>query len=212
MAEKNTPYFIAIGASGSEGLHDIGELLSALGNPSSAVVMVVLHRPSNQPSSLRAVLARRCTMPVIIATDATELQTGCCYIGEPDAHLTLLARQQAHLVPGVDDSMRNRTVDALFESVAANAGPRMIDIILSGALADGSRGLAAIHAANGITMVLDPKHKPRGMQKNAIDFDGPISVIGSGPELAKVISRILAESQAANPSAPTALQEPAGDL
>jgi chemotaxis response regulator CheB len=71
----------------------------------------------------------------------------------------------------------------------------MIGVVLSGSLDDGSRGLAAIHKARGLTMVLDPGHKPRGMQQNAIDFDGPISFIGTAREIAATIDGVLADSR-----------------
>jgi len=154
--------------------------------------MVVLHRPAERISALRDVLARSSTMPVIIAADAEELLAGHCYIGTPEEHLTLVDRNLAHLVPGTGNQLRNRTIDTLFKSVALHAGPRVIGVVLSGALDDGSRGLAAIHAARGITMVLDPGDKLRGMQQNAIDFDGPISFVGSAKRIAEVIGKVLA--------------------
>jgi two-component system chemotaxis response regulator CheB len=92
---------------------------------------------------------------------------------------------------GATDRLRNRTVDALFESIAQNIGKRTVGIVLSGALDDGSRGLAAIHAARGLTMVLDPHHKPVGMQQNAMDFDGPITFVGSATEIAQVLDGLL---------------------
>jgi two-component system chemotaxis response regulator CheB len=46
MDDDGNPYFIAIGASGRDGLHDIINVLRALPRPLFAVVMVVLHRPS----------------------------------------------------------------------------------------------------------------------------------------------------------------------
>ncbi len=183
--------FIAIGASGSEGLNDIKTLLCALPRPVSAVVMVVLHRPSDQISVLRSVLARSCGMPVVVATEAEAFRPDTCYIGEPAEHLTLVARDLAHLVPGRGNRLRNRTVDTLFNSLARHAGPRVIGVILSGSLDDGSRGLAAIHAARGLTMVLDPGRKTRGMQQNAIDYDGPISFIGTAARIAEVIGQVL---------------------
>ena len=186
-------YFVAIGASGGEGLNDIKDLLRALGRPAEAVVMVVLHRPSDRLSALRVVLARSCDMPVIVAEQAESFEPGNCYIGEPDQHLTLVARNVAGLIPGAGARLRNRTIDALFISVARHAGSRTIGVILSGSLDDGSRGLAAIHAAQGLTMVLDPGAKERGMQQNAIDFDGPISFIGTAKEIASMIGRVLAE-------------------
>jgi chemotaxis response regulator CheB len=185
------PYFVAIGASGSEGLHDIVDLLRALPRPLVAVVMVVLHRPSDEISRLREVLACNCEFPVVIAGEADALVSDTCYIGEPDGHLTLVDKHIAHLVPGANNRLRNRTVDTLFNSLAEHAGERAIGIVLSGSLDDGSRGLAAIRAAGGTTMVLEPGSKPRGMQQNAIDYDGPIDFIGTSREIADKICRVI---------------------
>lgn len=184
--------FVAIGASGSEGLDDIKAILQGLRRPVKAIVMVVLHRPSDKVSNLRDILARACDLDIVIADEAEILTEGVCYIGEPAGHLTLVDTHIAHLVPGHGHSMRNRTIDALFASLASHAGPRAIGVILSGALQDGSKGLAAIHAADGVTMVLDPHGKPRGMQQNAVDYDGPINFIGDREEIVGRIERILA--------------------
>lgn len=192
MTGPAVPFVVAIGASGGEGLNDIKALLDGLPHPISAVVMVVLHRPSEKLSALRAVLARGCDMPVIVASEAEKLVPGNCYIGEPNGHLTLFARNSAHLVPGGGNRLRNRTIDALFTSLARHAAPQIVGVILSGSLDDGSRGLAAIHAARGLTMVLDPGSKPRGMQQNAIDYDGPISYIGNAAEIAAAIAVVIA--------------------
>ena len=186
------PHFVAIGASGAEGLDDIRSLLNLLQKPVQAIVMVVLHRPSDKVSHLREVLARSCDITIVLAEEAETLQEGTCYIGEPDGHLTLVDTHLAHLLPGAGDRLRGRTIDALFESLAAHAGTRAIGIVLSGALDDGSRGLAAIHAAGGVTMVLDPRRKLRGMQQNAIEYDGLISFVGDAPDIAEFIASRLA--------------------
>jgi len=195
MSKPDLPYFIAIGASGGEGLDDIGDLLCLLAKPVQAVVMVVLHRPSDRISHLQKVLSRRCHMQVVVASEADSLVDGICYIGEPDGHLTLVAHHLASLVPGGGDRLRNRSIDTLFNSLAVYAGRKAIGIILSGALDDGSRGLAAIHAAQGLTMVLDPGHKPRGMQQNAIDYDGPIGFIGTARNIAERVDQVIAPAK-----------------
>lgn len=194
MDKATLPFFVAVGASGSEGLQDVKSLLHALPDAIPAVIMVVLHRPSDRISFLRDILARSCAMPVVIAKDAEEFVPGTCYIGEPDGHLTLVARNLAHLVSGGHDEHRNRSVDMLFSSLADHAGSRVIGVVMSGALDDGSRGLAAIHLVHGLTMVLEPGHKPWGMQQNAINYDGPINFIGSGVEIAEMIGRVVAEN------------------
>ncbi len=189
---SSEPVFIAIGASGSEGLGDIVELLQALAKPCPAVVMVVLHRPSDRISHLQEVLARHCGMPVAVAEEAQTLVAGICYIGEPDGHISLVDHHVAHLVPGADHRLRNRTVDTLFNSLAEHAATRTIGVVLSGALDDGSRGLAAIHEHGGMTMVLEPGDKDRGMQRNAIEYDGPIDLVGTARAIARRIESVLA--------------------
>ena len=191
---KDRPHhhFIAIGASGAAGLDDIKELLSALPDPLAAVVLVVLHRPTDRISHLRSVLSHASKMPVIIAEDGDRFESGNCYIGEPAGHLTLLARSIAHLIHDPHNRLRNRTVDALFHSVASYAGSKMIGIILSGSLDDGARGLAAINAAGGTVMVLASKgSRFQGMPENAIAYDGPIDLIGTPAEIAREIGRIV---------------------
>jgi two-component system chemotaxis response regulator CheB len=193
---QRLPFFVAIGASGAEGLHDIFSLLSALPDPTPAIVMVVLHRPSSRVSHLRDVLARNCRIPIIVAEEAESLEPNTCYIGEPDGHLTLIDQHIAHLVEGAGDCLRNRTIDTLFNSLANHAGSQVIGVVMSGALDDGSRGLAAIHAAGGATMVLEPGNKTRGMQQNAIDYNGPIDFVGTALEIAAAISDALASRRA----------------
>ena len=191
--QQASPYFIAIGASGGDGLEDIKALLLGLPDPLAAIVLVVFHRPWDRLSHLRDVLARAVHLPVVIAEDGDRLQLGTSYIGEPAEHLTLAARSRVHLLDDPTNSYRNRTIDALFRSVAAHAGSRMIGVVLSGSLDDGSRGLAAIKAAGGTTMVLTPnRSSEKGMPENAISYDGPIDKIGTPEQIAEEIARLLA--------------------
>lgn len=191
MPNETLPHFVAIGASGGEGLSDIGDLLTAFPPSLAGIVMVVLHRPSDRISHLREVLGRKSKVPVRVAGESETMEAGVCYIGEPGGHLTLMDTVLAHLVPGAQHQLRNRTIDTLFKSLAQHAPDRTIAVILSGSLSDGSKGLAAIHKAGGLTMVLDPGHKPRGMQQNAIDCDGPIGFIGTSAEVAAVIVQTI---------------------
>ena len=188
MATDLTPWIIAIGASGAEGLRDIKELLGALPENLAAVVMVVLHRNWNWPTQLRAVLARTSALPVMIASQGEPFELGTVYIGAPSEHLTLAAHNFGKLVDDPDRHYGGRTVDLLFQSVAKHAGGRMIGVVLSGSLDDGSRGLAAIHEAGGLTMVLTPTAGTgRGMPENAIYYDGTIDLVADARGIAQGI-------------------------
>jgi two-component system chemotaxis response regulator CheB len=83
-------------------------------------------------------------------------------------------------------------VDLLFRSIVAHGGQKIVGAVLSGALDDGARGLAAIHRAGGLTMVITP-HTDRfpGMPENAIAFEGRINVIGEPGVIAHAIVGIV---------------------
>jgi streptogramin lyase len=55
MALPALPFFVAIGASGSEGLGDIKALLRLLPKSLAAIVLVVLHRPSDKGMQQNAI-------------------------------------------------------------------------------------------------------------------------------------------------------------
>jgi len=186
------PWFVAIGASGGQGLNDIKDLLAVLPPNLDAVVMVVLHRPWESPSYLRNILDRATAMNVQIASQGDQLDVGTVYVGEPSDHLTLAARCLGTVTSDPTKLHRNRTIDLLFKSIAENGGPRTIGVVLSGSLDDGSRGLAAMHDAGGLTMVMRPgQDSTGGMPENAIHFDGPIDEIGSAEEIAAAIIRTV---------------------
>jgi two-component system chemotaxis response regulator CheB len=124
----------------------------------------------------------------MVAVPGERFQAGIVYIGEPSVHLTLAADNFGALIEDPGRTYGNRTVDLLFKSLATYAGTRMIGVVLSGSLDDGSRGLAAIDEAGGITMVLTPVDPPgKGMPENAISYNGPVDLIGNPGRLAEGI-------------------------
>lgn len=191
-APEPTPWFVAIGASGGAGLADIKSVLTALSFPLRAVVLIVLHRQWDKPTNLRAVLQRACSHPVLIASEGEGFEIGSVYIGEPAEHLTLISKNLGRIIDDPNRVYRNRTTDLLFQSVAEYGRGRLVGVVLSGSLDDGSRGLAAIHDAGGLTMVLVPEGSgSRGMPENAIAYDGPIDVIGTPLGIAAAIARAV---------------------
>lgn len=141
MSENSTPWFVAIGASGSDGLRDLQILLAELPATGDAVFLVVLHRPWDEISYLREILSQRTCMPVVIAEQGQSLECNVVYIGRPEHHLKLIARCTGFLVGDPTREYRNRTVDLLFKSLAEYGSRHIIGVVLSGALDDGSRGL-----------------------------------------------------------------------
>lgn len=186
------PHVIAIGASGGDGLRAIKALLAELPADLPAVVLVVLHRPSHLPSELQRILARACTIPVVIARDGQMLRVGVSYIGEPAAHLTLGGDGRAILVDGSAHRHRGHTVDILFRSVADHAAEHGIGVVLSGSLDDGARGLAAIVGRGGWPIVLGAGGVAEaGMPRNAAIMNSTVEIIPTASEIALRLVRLL---------------------
>lgn len=188
--QRHLPWTVAVGASGSEGLEDLCELLHEW-TSLDAVVLIVLHRPWDTISHLREVLQRSSRMPVIVASRDESLQSGHVYIGETASHLTLVSQTEGTITSDPARMHRNRTVDLLFNSLAEYGGTRIIGIVLAGSLDDGSRGLAAIHNAGGDTMVVTADKSLSDMPGNAISYDGTVDVIGDIQTIARTVESII---------------------
>lgn len=90
--------------------------------------------------------------------------------------------------PRKHGSQAINTIDLLLRSVVDCESLKTIDMVLSGALDNGSRGRAAIPHAVGQPMVLRPSAAVSyGMPENAIVFEGSVTVIGSCAHLASKI-------------------------
>jgi two-component system, chemotaxis family, protein-glutamate methylesterase/glutaminase len=182
---------IAIGASAG-GIPYMRELLELLPAGLPAIVLVVLHRPGDQVSHLREVLACKSRMPVVEAIHGEELLIGVCYLGQPAEHLGIDELVRARLTADPGGARRGRTIDDLFVSLARHAGPRVIGVVLSGALRDGTKGLAEIKRAGGIAMAQSPAEAEfPSMPESAIAYDHIVDVIAPIAELARTIERYV---------------------
>jgi two-component system, chemotaxis family, protein-glutamate methylesterase/glutaminase len=123
----------------------------------SASILIVLHLPRERPSLLAEIFGQKCRRPVREPVDKEPIEPGTVYVAPPDYHMLVDEGPQVSLS---DDELVNYSrppVDVLFQSAADFYGDRLLGIILTGANEDGSEGLAAVHAAGGITVVQDPQ-------------------------------------------------------
>lgn len=157
---------IVIGASAG-GVEALAHILPGFQERSRVACMIVLHLPRNRPSLLAEVLGARCALPVVEAQDKTPIVPGTVYVAPPDYHL--LIDEGPSLALSVDDPVQfsRPSIDVLFETAADAYGERLLGIVMTGASEDGAKGLAAVAAAGGVTVVQDPEEAmvptlPRG--------------------------------------------------
>lgn len=175
---------IVIGGSAGA-LEALDSLLPALPPGFPAAVFIVLHVPREAPSILPEIFAMKCALPVEEAEDKAPVRPGTVYFAPPDYHL--LIEEGPFLALSVDDPVNfsRPSVDVLFESAADVYGRSLMGIILSGASSDGAEGLAAVHAAGGITVVQEPQSATAplmisaALQRCAADYVLPLAGIAA---------------------------------
>jgi two-component system, chemotaxis family, protein-glutamate methylesterase/glutaminase len=146
---------IAIGAS-SGGLEVLETIIAGLPADLDAAVMIVLHLAPDSPGMLPRLLARQSKLPVAHAVDGEPLHAGHVYVAPPDRHL-VIDGGAIRLTRGPRENFSRPAIDPLFRSASLAYGPRVIGVVLSGRLDDGTAGLWSIKDRGGVTIVQDPQ-------------------------------------------------------
>src|SRR5262249_46250716 len=147
-------------------------------------VCVVLHLAPRGHDQLLELLGRRTPLPVHWGEHGAALQPSHVYVAPTDMHM-MLADSRVELSQGARENHARPSIDKLFRSAAASHGGRAIGVLLTGMLADGVAGLAAIQRAGGMVIVHDPNDARFGdLPTNALetltpDRMLPVDAIGS---------------------------------
>jgi two-component system chemotaxis response regulator CheB len=182
---------VVIGASAG-GVEALGEIVPLLPGNLAAAIFVVLHIPPSGTSVLPAILTRRGDLPASHAVDQESVRHGHIYIAPPDHHL-FLQSDCVRVIRGPKENGYRPAIDPLFRSAARSFGPRVVGVVLSGVLDDGTAGLAVIKQAGGRTLVQDPDDALYpNMPATAIEYVGPARVLPAR-ELAQAIVELATE-------------------
>ena len=170
---------IAIGSS-TGGTEAIKEVLVRL-KPDSPGIVIAQHIP---PMFSRTFAERmhRCS-PLVVkeAEDGQPILPGHAFIAPGGRHLVVKRSGARYLCSIHDEPPVNRhrpSVDVLFDSVAANAGPAAIGAILTGMGDDGARGLKRMKDAGAPTIAQDEETSVVwGMPGSAVKLNGVDKVL-----------------------------------
>jgi two-component system chemotaxis response regulator CheB len=145
---------IVVGASAG-GVEALSHLVAGLPAGLPAAMFIVLHIPAGAPSMLADILCQDGPLPGAQAEDGEAIQTGQIYVAPPDFHM-LLRPGHIELTRGPRENHVRPAIDPLFRSAARAYGDRVIGVVLTGHLYDGTAGLMAIRGAGGVAVVQDP--------------------------------------------------------
>lgn len=147
---------LAIGCS-QGGLRALHTLLPALPADFPLPVLITQHVAPSSDNAMADVLQRNCRLAVREAQPGERIRPGRVYLAPADYHLLLNDDWSLSLSSEERDNYARPSINQMFESVAETCASQSIAVLLTGANADGARGLALIKAAGGHTIVQDPQ-------------------------------------------------------
>jgi two-component system, chemotaxis family, protein-glutamate methylesterase/glutaminase len=189
---------IVIGGSAGS-VEALSAVLAGLPPDLPAAVCVVLHQSALSPNRRPEIFGRASALPVMLAEQGMRLKPGTVYLSVPDMHMLVEpgvngSRNETGVIRLVRGPRENRSrpaIDPLFRTAALTFGSRVIGVILSGALDDGTSGLWVVKDRGGIAVVQDPADAAvQSMPTHAIEEVGadhiaPATAIG--PLLARLV-------------------------
>ena len=155
--------------------------------------------PGILPQLLSSVSALKARHP----QDGETVAPGMICVAPPDHHL-LLEDDRVLVARGPKENRFRPSIDALFRSAAYTYGPRVIGVVLTGYLDDGTSGLWSVQRMGGVAVVQEPRDAEQpSMPTNALEFVKSDYLVPLA-ELAALLVRLTAEPAPARPPLPAA--------
>jgi two-component system CheB/CheR fusion protein len=159
---------VGVGASAG-GLEALERLFTRMPTDTGCAFIVVQHLSPDFKSMMDELLGRCTKIPIRVAEDGVPIGRDCIYLNPPRKQIML---RGGHLFLTDKDPVEVVThpIDHFFRSLAQDAGPRAVAVVLSGTGSDGSRGLRDVHAAGGMVVAQIPESAGfDGMPRSALD-------------------------------------------
>ena len=187
--DKMMPHCQVLIIGGSAGSLDVlMKILPHIQAIPSFAMVIVLHRKSGEDAALEELISLKTLIPVKEVEDKTALLPGAIYVAPSDYHLLFENDGMLSLDISEKVNYSRPSIDVSFESAAEIYGPALTGLLLSGANADGTRGLRAIQQAGGTIVVQDPQTAEMPfMPRHAIENVRPDQVL----DIKKILQFIL---------------------
>lgn len=145
---------VVVGASAG-GVEALKLLVAGLPADLPAAILVCVHIPATAESFLARILARNGNLPATAADHGEKWERGHIYVARPDQHL-LTFGERLRCARGPRVNGHRPAIDPMFRAAARQHGPRVIGVVLSGVLDDGTAGMVAIKQHGGVAVVQSP--------------------------------------------------------
>lgn len=158
---------IVMGAS-TGGFDAFKKIIAGLPPDFSTPIFIVWHMSPDIRGILPEVLNRTNRIVAAHAYNNEEIKPNRIYVAPPDHHM-LIEADKILVTHGPKENRFRPSVDPLFRSAAYAYGKRVIGVILSGALDDGTAGLWTVKHYGGTAIVQNPMEaEVSSMPENAM--------------------------------------------
>ncbi len=120
---------------------------------------MVIHTSPASPNMLPDILSGVGALSAVSVKHENVVQHGYIYVARPDYHLWV-ENGIVCAVYGPKENRHRPAIDTLFRSAAYAYGPRVVGIVLTGNLDDGTMGSQVIKSCGGIIVVQEPNNAP----------------------------------------------------
>jgi two-component system, chemotaxis family, protein-glutamate methylesterase/glutaminase len=181
---------VVIGASAG-GVESLTKLVRQLPRTLPASVFIVQHMTPHRETSLPRILQRVSKLPVTLASDNLSIAKNKIFVAPPDKHL-ILENNHMKLFRGPKENHTRPSIDVLFRSAALTYADRVVGVVLSGILDDGTAGLKVIKDVGGVAIVQDPEealHPDMPINAaNGVKVDAVLPLTDIAAELTKLVN------------------------
>jgi two-component system chemotaxis response regulator CheB len=193
------------GSAGS--IEVVSKILADMPDDMCTAMFVVVHSGESAPGFLVDIFSKTSKLPVQYAIDREPIELGRVYVAPADRHL-LIKPGEMRVILGPKENNFRPALDPLFRTAATTYTSRVIGVVLSGSLDDGTHGLLQIKRAGGATVVQSPDDASHaGMPQSAIERVGVDHV-----KPASEIASLLYELAGCDENVATALGEDEVDV
>jgi two-component system, chemotaxis family, protein-glutamate methylesterase/glutaminase len=195
---------VVVGASAG-GMEALQKLVGRLPKDFAASLFVVWHMSPGVKSALPEVLGRASALPVLVPADGDPIQAGHVYVAPNDHHM-LLEHGYIRIAKGPKENRFRPALDPLFRSAAYVYGTRVIGVVLSGALDDGTAGLWTIQLRGGTAIAQEPSDAGvRSMPLSALN-NVDVNYKLPAAEIGELLARLVREEADPVPALPDTMR------
>jgi two-component system chemotaxis response regulator CheB len=184
IKKGNVSQVVVIGTSAG-GLHALTNLIAQLREDFPAPILVVQHISADATGNVLLDQLKRSTeLKCEHALTGSILEAGHLYLAPSDHHLMIDGEKKILITKGAAENRSRPAIDPLFRSAAVAFRNRVVGILLTGYLDDGTAGLKVIQRCGGVCIVQQPADAEYpDMPQNALnqltpDYVLPIAEMG----------------------------------